>query len=114
MVDLVSGVTAFGRQKIGDTQLLGGIREKTVHLNAPAKADVSGEPSFVDAMAQVAKNTSGDLKKAEAASIAAVKGEASAQQVVDAVMQAEVSLRTAIAVRDKVVAAYQEFSRMAI
>ncbi|KAF2990642.1 Flagellar hook-basal body complex protein FliE [Methylocystis sp. MJC1] len=35
-------------------------------------------------------------------------------QVVDAVMAAERSLQTMIAVRDKVVNAYQEISKMAI
>lgn len=42
------------------------------------------------------------------------KGQASVQQVVEAVMSAEQSLQTALAVRDKVVAAYQEISRMQI
>ena len=54
------------------------------------------------------------LRNAEALSIAGVRGQASVQQVVDAVMTAEQSLQTAIAVRDKVVSAYLEISRMAI
>ena len=36
------------------------------------------------------------------------------QQVVEAVMAAESTLKTAIAIRDKVVNAYQEISRMTI
>ena len=44
----------------------------------------------------------------------ALQGKASVQQVVEAVMSAERQLQTAIAVRDKVVAAYLEISRMAI
>ena len=44
----------------------------------------------------------------------AINGNASTQAVVDAVMNAERTLTTAVAIRDKVVAAYQELSRMAI
>ncbi|GHB18590.1 flagellar hook-basal body complex protein FliE 2 [Pseudovibrio japonicus] len=70
--------------------------------------------SFADTMADVARETAGDLKAAEATSVAAVRGEVSAQRVVEAVMKAELSLKSAVAVRDKVVEAYQEFSRMSI
>ncbi len=41
-------------------------------------------------------------------------GKASVQQVVEAVMSAEQTLQSAIAIRDKVVSAYLEISRMAI
>jgi flagellar hook-basal body complex protein FliE len=43
-----------------------------------------------------------------------MQGKMPVQQVVEAVLSAEQSLQTAIAVRDKVVAAYQEISHMAI
>ena len=54
------------------------------------------------------------MKSGEAAAIAGVEGKASVQNVVSTVMQAERDLHTAIALRDKAVAAYQEISRMAI
>jgi len=54
------------------------------------------------------------LKAGEASAIAGVKGSASAQQVVEAVMAAEQTLQAAITIRDRVVAAYQEISRMTI
>lgn len=59
-------------------------------------------------------STADNLKKAEAVSVAGIKGQASVQQVVEAVMNAEQSLQGAIAVRDKVVTAYLELSRMQI
>ena len=43
-----------------------------------------------------------------------MQGKAAVQEVVEAVMSAEQTLQSAIAIRDKVVAAYQEISRMAI
>jgi len=51
---------------------------------------------------------------AEGLSMKAISGEANIQDVVSAVSQAELSLQTTLAVRDKVVAAYQEIMRMAI
>ena len=54
------------------------------------------------------------VKTAEATSISGIKGKASVQQVVEAVMNADQSLQSAIAVRDKVVTAYLEISRMQI
>jgi len=82
----------------------------------PAAGAVTGVPqaSFSDMMAQVATNAVDTMKTGEAASIAGIQGKASVQQVVEAVMSAEQTLQTAIAIRDKVVAAYQEIARMAI
>jgi flagellar hook-basal body complex protein FliE len=51
---------------------------------------------------------------AEAQSMQAISGGGNIQDVVTAVSQAELSLQTTLAVRDKVVAAYQEIMRMAI
>ena len=44
------------------------------------------------------------LRAGEAAALAGMQGKASVQQVVEAVMSAEQTLQTAIAIRDKVVA----------
>lgn len=63
---------------------------------------------------QLAMGTAESLKNAETLSVAGVTGKASMQQVVEAVMSAEESLQGAIAVRDKVVSAYLEVSRMQI
>lgn len=63
-----------------------------------------------DAIAGVAQQ----LRKAESVSVAGIKGTASTQEVVEQVMIAEQLLQTSIAIRDKVVAAYLEISRMQI
>ena len=65
-------------------------------------------------LGQLAGNAASVLKNAEAQSIAGIRGEASVQQVVEAVMSAEQTLHGAIAIRDKVVSAYLELSRMSI
>ena len=54
------------------------------------------------------------VKDAELISVAGVRGQASVQQVVEAVMSAEQTLQGTIAIRDKVVSAYLELSRMSI
>jgi flagellar hook-basal body complex protein FliE len=65
-------------------------------------------------LGQLLGNAASALKTAEATSIAGMRGQASVQQVVDAVMSAEQTLQGTIAIRDKVVSAYLELSRMSI
>lgn len=70
--------------------------------------------SFADVMGSMAAEMTNSLKKSEAASIQGIRGEANTREVIDAVMNAEQSLQTAIAIRDKVVSAYLEIARMPI
>ncbi|WP_132255152.1 flagellar hook-basal body complex protein FliE [Methylobacterium segetis] len=75
----------------------------------------AGSPAdFGEIMTQFASGVRTSLRTGEAAAIAGIQGKATAQQVVEAVMSAEQSLQTAVAIRDKVVSAYLELSRMAI
>lgn len=74
----------------------------------------AGAADFTAMVSELASNAAGLLKNAEAVSIAGVQGKATVQQVVEAVMAAEQTLQGAIAIRDKVVAAYLEVSRMQI
>jgi flagellar hook-basal body complex protein FliE len=70
--------------------------------------------SFADAVSQAASKTVGTLQNAEQVSMQALKGDADTRQVVDAVMSAQQALQTDVAVRNKVVSAYLEVSRMGI
>jgi flagellar hook-basal body complex protein FliE len=81
---------------------------------APRAAEAANGASFGDVLRQFATQTVDSLTNGEAAAVSAVQGGASTQKVVSAVMQAERDLHTAIALRDKAVAAWQEISRMAI
>ncbi len=74
----------------------------------------SSGADFSQVLMQVAGDTVGNLKSAEATSIAGLQGHASTQQVVEAIGKAQDSLQMAVAVRDKVVSAYQDISRMTI
>ena len=81
---------------------------------AAAASPEAASADFGAMLGQLASNASSLLKTAEATSIAGMRGQASVQQVVDAVMSAEQTLQGAIAIRDKVVSAYLELSRMSI
>ncbi|RRI07909.1 flagellar hook-basal body complex protein FliE [Mesorhizobium tamadayense] len=70
--------------------------------------------SFAEALGQAATKTVNTLQNAEQMSIQALKGDADTRQVVDAVLSAQQALQTTIAIRDKVVSAYLEISRLSI
>ncbi|KQZ87012.1 flagellar hook-basal body protein FliE [Mesorhizobium sp. Root157] len=73
-----------------------------------------GTTSFSEALSQAATKTVGNLENAEMLSVEALKGNADTRQVVDAVMSAQQTLQAAVAIRDKIVSAYLEVSRMSI
>ena len=79
------------------------------------RANVS-EPGtdFGSMLTRMASDSVDSLKAAESVSIAGIRDKASVQQVVESILEAEHSLQTVIAVRDKVVSAYLEISRMTI
>lgn len=82
---------------------------------APQQPSVeAGAPTFAEVFEQVSRDAVQSLRDAEATSISAIQGKASTLETVEAIKSAEQTLHTATAVRDKIVQAYQEISRMAI
>lgn len=104
MIDQIASLAGVG----GSAPVRSGAEVKTQTEVAASGTD------FATMLTNMASDAADTLKTAESVSIAGVKGNASVQQVVEAVMAAEQSLQTAIAVRDKVVSAYLEISRMTI
>ena len=80
---------------------------------APA-AGASPTQSFASVLADMASQAVDTMQHAEQVSIKALQGDADTREVVDAVMNAEQALQAAVAIRDKIVSAYMEISRMAI
>lgn len=78
-----------------------------------AKA-VSPAGTFSEMVRSAAEQVEKDNQYAELMSMKAVKGTADIQEVVMAVSNAEVALQTVVAVRDKVVSAYQDILQMPI
>ncbi len=75
---------------------------------------VHPDVGFGDALKTATTNFVAVLNKAEATSIAGINGDASTYEVASTVMEAERTLKMTVAVRDKIVAAYLEISRMQI
>lgn len=112
-------VGAIGIGGVGALQFkpsIGGLDETSGLLQGGAAAATGGSlaTSFADALKAAASKTVGTLEAAEHLSVQALKGEADTRQVVDAVMDAQQALQTAVAIRDKIISAYLEVSRMAI
>jgi flagellar hook-basal body complex protein FliE len=75
----------------------------------------AGGGGFADLVKQAAGDAVGALKTGEAESLQAVtSGKADLTAVTEAVNNAEIALQAVIAVRDKVIAAYQDISKMPI
>ena len=66
------------------------------------------------ALGRVATEAVDTLRAAETAGAGAMTGEIGTREAVDRVMEAERTLRAAVAVRDKLVAGWLDVSRMAI
>jgi flagellar hook-basal body complex protein FliE len=77
-------------------------------------ATTGAATDFSQVLANVATDAIGTMRAGEATAISGIEGKASIQSVVAAVMAAEQTLQAAVSIRDKVVSAYQEISRMAI
>ena len=83
----------------------------------PGAAAVTAKPTgenFGDVMAQALSAAANVGRQSEAVSIRAVANQADLNEIVSAVNNAEMTLQTVVAVRDKVIQAYQEIMRMPI
>jgi flagellar hook-basal body complex protein FliE len=80
----------------------------------PAASGGGETASFGEALSRAVQNAVTTSREAETASARGLMGEGSVTDLVVAVGRAELTLQTAVAVRDRVVAAYQEVMRMPI
>jgi flagellar hook-basal body complex protein FliE len=87
-------------------------------LVVPQTPATAGEPgrssSFATFLAGQAASAVATGRAAEQAALDGLSGKASAQSVVEAITAAELTLQQVMAVRDRVIAAYQEILRMPI
>jgi flagellar hook-basal body complex protein FliE len=79
-----------------------------------APAEAPGVGSFTDFLSEAVKDSVATIKHGEAMAAKQVAGQADIVEVVNAVNAAEITLDTVVAVRDKVVAAYQSILNMPI
>ena len=91
--------------------------ESLVESGSSTQAVTPGENTglnFASVLGSMATDSMNSLKVAETKSFEAIQGKASVREVTDAVIQAQQSLNTAIALRDKIVNAYLEITKMSI
>jgi flagellar hook-basal body complex protein FliE len=79
-----------------------------------ATRDLGGAEGFGALLSQAGADAVHTLKAAESLSVQALSGELPVREVASAVMAAEQTLQLSMSVRDKIVSAYLELSRMQI
>lgn len=87
------------------------------HARAAERAAGDDEPpvqSFGAVLEQTLAEAVAANRRGEEAATQAAQGAAGLQDVIEAVHAAELSLQSVVAVRDRVIAAYQEIMRMPI
>ncbi len=77
-------------------------------------ANATGALSFGDFLSSAMKNAAGTIQQGEAQATQQAAGKGDIVNVVQAVNSAELTLDTVVAVRDKVIAAYQSIMQMPI
>ncbi|MEP3435590.1 MAG: flagellar hook-basal body complex protein FliE [Hoeflea sp.] len=111
MIDMIGAASALTKLPgTGDTNLASAASMPQMAANA----GMAAAGSFAEVMQSLGEGVMDNLKVAEGQSFAAVRGEVPTRDVVDAIMTAEQSLQTAVAIRDKLVTAYLEIARMQI
>lgn len=89
----------------------GAVPQNGAAAEATSEGSAGGFANLVRSAAQSAMDTAAT---GEQMSMAALQGKADISQVVTAVAEAEVTLQTVVAVRDKVMEAYNDIIRMPI
>lgn len=85
----------------------------TGKVEAP-KDDAPQDTGFAQLVKDSAQSARDSGMKSEVLSMDAINDQADIQEVVTAVAEAELTLQTVVAIRDKVIEAYQEIIRMPI
>ena len=88
---------------------------RVANLGPPARPEENqAGPSFAELLSDTAKGAMTVVEKGEKTSIQSLSNDASVVDIVTAVTNAEIALETIVALRDRVVQAYQEILRMPI
>lgn len=111
-VDFNSATSAYNSVAKMFTPSSGG-RDTASALGSPVLGRMEG-PSFADMVKNGIQTTINAGREGEALSKLAIEGKADLRDVVMAVNNAEATLQTVLAVRDKVVNAYETILRMPI
>lgn len=111
MVDIkaVDALTAYNNA----LQRREGITDIGPVAEMPGQGDGSSS-DFANMLGDIVRDTVATTDRAEKAGLAAAAGQGDLIDMVTAVTNAELTLQTVTAIRDKVITAYQEISKMPI
>ena len=108
MIDNITKVSS-----LSSTRSLTDITETSKAAGGIAAGENAGL-NFASVLGSMTTDAMNSVRAAETKSFEGIQGKANTREVVDAVLQAQQSLNTAIALRDKIVNAYLEISKMPI
>ena len=97
-----------------DPSIAAGLYKNMQGIGQGAKTPVADGPGFGDLVKKAAEDSMSTLRAGEKASAEAVTGTADLTDVVEAVTAAELTLQTVVAMRDRLMSAYQEIMRLPI
>ena len=100
--------------KMIDPNTAASVYARTSNVGASQAAGGGDEISFAQFLKQGIGQSIDSIKQGEKTSAQAVLGQADLTEVVQAVTNAEITLQTVVAVRDRLVGAFQEIMRMPI
>ena len=83
-------------------------------LVRPPSTEANGESSFASVLKEAISSVAEMGRKSDAQTRAAASGKANIVDVVTAVSETEVAIDAVVAVRDRVIAAYEDIMKMAI
>lgn len=118
MIDQIQNVSSLSMTRgldevTTDKSSFGSLGANALGSTALTPGQSTGQ-SFGEMLGSMATDTVNNLKGAEAMSFKAIQGKANTREVVDAVLEAQQSLQTALSLRDKIVSAYLEITKMQI
>ena len=93
---------------------IGRIPAQLPDVRTPAPATRPGAPSFADALGQALGQVEAAQQEGDLQSAAAANGAGNLHEVALALEKADISMRVAAKVRNKLVEAYQEVMRMPV
>ncbi len=130
MIDSIHKISSLSKGSMAKTSAMDGVSSESVTtaslgagmptqgLQGVTKADTTPGTAtgmgFADIVGGMMTDAVKNLKTAESNSIGGMLGKVSTRDVVDSMMTAERSLQTAITLRDKIVSAYLDITKMQI
>ncbi len=104
MTELIQGVVAGGVQRAYQAA-------KAIPAGPTAEPE---RPSFTEVLARTAAETVETVRQGDRAAMAGLTGALPVQQVVEATLAMESAVQVTVAIRDRMVEAYQEILRMSV